>query len=87
MAVGPITYTEIDAYRRLTFADLNVWEIGLIRRIDAAVLAVVAGDTKPRTTKTNAPPEPIPVSNTEGIRALFQGLAAKKNAKKGGQHG
>jgi hypothetical protein len=86
MAPCPITYQEIEAYRRLTLSDLTSWEVSLIRRLDLAALSSAAGEAKPRPAKSNEP-EQIPVTNTAGIKALFQGLAAKKRAQKGGQHG
>jgi hypothetical protein len=87
MGPGPITYQEIEAYRRLTFADLTAWEVSLIRRLDLAALSSAAGQVQQKPARPSNEPQPIPVTNTAGIRALFQGLAAKKNAQKGGQHG
>jgi hypothetical protein len=87
MGANPISYTEIDAYRRMTLADLNAWDVSVIRRMDAAALAAVDGKAKAKAPKPTDPPEPIPITHTEGVRALMQGLMAKQNAKKGGQHG
>lgn len=50
---APITFAEIDAFNRLTLADLSVWEIGLIRRLDEQFIRIASGapdpDAKPMT--------------------------------------
>lgn len=81
MAIGPITFLEIQAFSRLMLVELSAWEVGLIRRLDEAVLAVL--DEKAPRTAGKAPPAgvAIPVADTAGIRALMQGMAAKKAAQ------
>ncbi len=39
MAANPISFTEIEAFNRITLAGLTPWDIALIRRIDDAILA------------------------------------------------
>lgn len=70
MAVGPITFAEIDAYNRLTGAGLSTWSVRLLRRIDTAVLAILTGTTSPSSQ--------IPASDGKGVSALMKGLAAQK---------
>jgi hypothetical protein len=80
MAANPITYDEIGAYDRETFAGLSVWAKKLIRRIDDAVLRVVAEEReKEAPAKSEVGGNQIPVTNTKGIRAMLRGLAAKKD--------
>jgi len=77
MAANPIQWSEIEAYRRLTFACLGAWEVGLIRRLDAAVLKIL---------------NPAPTTNTvsardgKGVLSMIRGQAArhKKPAAEGG---
>lgn len=75
LATGPITWEEIGAFNRETFAGLSVWQKKLIRRIDTAVLAVMAGVSNPKTQ--------VPVSNAKGVQALFRGLAKRKDKARG----
>ncbi|MNQ78171.1 hypothetical protein D3C85_930740 [compost metagenome] len=82
MAANPITYAEIEAFTRITLADLTAWEIALIKRVDLAVLDALAGQTKPGA-KEGAGPAEIPVSDTRAIGGLFRGLAAKRNNPRG----
>lgn len=42
MAPNPLSFAEIDAYRRLTHARIGPWEVELICRLDDVVLAVAA---------------------------------------------
>ena len=71
MAVGPITYTEILAYRQLTLADLSAWDVALIRRLDTEVRAL--------TNKT-LPDGEIAASDGRAVTGMLRGLAAKRNA-------
>lgn len=83
MAANPITYGEIDAFNRLTFAGLGPWEVDLICRIDSAVLSVLSGQQKP-----DGEPQIVPFSDAEAIRAFMTRLTIQHNArldaKKGG---
>lgn len=85
MGLGPISYREIEAYRRQTLDDLTAWEVRLIRRLDNAVRGVIA-QQKPKPQTPQSEPEAIPVSDVKGVRALFAGLKAKHQAK-GIDHG
>jgi len=49
MAPNPISYTEIEAFNRLTHANLSAWDIALIRRLDLAVMAVLNPPKGPKT--------------------------------------
>lgn len=49
MAIGPITWSEINAYDQGALAMLTVWEKRLIRRADTAFEAVRLG-LKPKPT-------------------------------------
>lgn len=77
MAANPITFVEIESYRRQTFANLTAWEVGLIRRIDNAILSVVAGNAPKPKTKDAPEPEAIPVSDISRVKALFRGFKKK----------
>ena len=71
-----ITYTEFDAFCRRALVEPTVWEGDLLMRLDDAVLAVWAA----QAPKGKGTSEPIPVSDTEGIRALLASKAALKPA-------
>lgn len=74
MAANPITYSEIEAFCRLRFIRLPVWELNLLRRLDEAVLAVWAAQApKPGGNK-----EPIPITDTAGVKALLLSKATKQ---------
>lgn len=68
MGANPITYAEIEAYCRMTFARPTVWEVKLLRRVDAAVLAVWAADL-PKSGKGGQ--AEVPVTDTQGVKALL----------------
>ena len=74
MAPGPIGFAEIEAFNRVTLAGLSVWDVRLIRRIDTAVLAVLAGGA--------AKPTEFAVTDTAGIKSLFRGLASQRRSRK-----
>lgn len=78
MGLGPISYREIEAYRRQTLDDLTAWEVRLIRRLDDAVRGVIA---KQKPKPESKEPEGIPVSDVKGIKALFAGIKARQQAK------
>lgn len=65
---NPITFPEIDAWARLTRSEPTPWEIGLIRRIDAAIL--------PKINKTGSKQE-IAATDAQGVASLFGGLKAR----------
>lgn len=70
MAVGPITYLEIDAYIRRTLPDLTAWDVKLIRRIDIAVRAVANGIENPTSQ--------IPAKDGKRVGSMLRGLAKAK---------
>lgn len=78
MGPAPISYSDIEAFCRLTLTPMSAWEVSVIRRVDDA--ALVASQEKAAKFDRNAPPEPIPTSNVKGLKALFRGLAVKKAA-------
>jgi hypothetical protein len=49
---NPLTYTEVDAYRRMTGTVLNAWQVKMLMRIDQIFLAASA---KAQQLKANAP--------------------------------
>lgn len=82
MGIGPISYSEIEAYLRLTLDDLTAWEVRLIRRIDNAVRGVVAAQApKPKDTKPGPTVETFDVSDTHGMRQSFRAVAAARAKK------
>lgn len=72
MAANPITEQELAAYCRRRHVPLSIWEGDLILKVDDAVLAVWAEQTK--TTSANSG-QPVPISDTAGVRALFRSRA------------
>ena len=72
MAIGPITWTEIEAYDRGALAMLTAWEKKLIRRADDAFEAVRLG-VKPKPTNVS--------SMKANLRAAI--AARKARAQKG----
>lgn len=82
MSVGPITFLEIQAYRSATLADLTAWEVGLIRRLDQAALAVVAGNAP--THQGSEPQTQVDINDRKGVRGLLSSIGERFRAKKGG---
>lgn len=68
MTVGPITWTEINAYDEGSHALLSAWEKRLIRRADEAYEAIRMG-TKPRPT------------NVASMKASLRAAIAARNAR------
>ena len=68
MAANPITFAEIEAFKRQTMTDLSVWDVRLIRRLDQAVLPIL---------------NPAPASNVvsardgAGVLSIIRGQAAR----------
>ena len=80
MVANPLTYTELEAFERKALVRFSAWETDLLMRVDDAVMASWAEQApkpKPKGVEKNGE---IPMSNTTGIRALFQGFKARKNA-------
>ena len=76
MAANPISYQEIEALCRRRLVEFTAWEVALLMRLDDAVLAIWA--EKAAKDKPGGEGGPIPVTNTQGVRALFQDLKARK---------
>jgi hypothetical protein len=72
-----VTYQEIEAYQRQTLAGLTAWQVALIRRVDDAILAVLA-----REAEKPATGERLEISgkDTQGVKALLRGMAARGSA-------
>lgn len=68
MAVGPITWAEINAYDAATLAGLSAWDKRLIRQIDDASEAIRLG-VKPKAT------------SVASMKAEFRAAIAARNAK------
>jgi len=79
MGPSPVTYLEIDAYQRLTFAGLTAWQIALIRRLDNALLAVFQRNSAKPTE--DEPAAEVPVTDARALKGMFRGLAASRTAK------
>lgn len=73
-SIGPISFSDIDAWSRLTRSDPTPWEVALIRRIDAAIIPVLNG-------RSSRPTNAVSVNNVEGVAALFAGFKAKAKEK------
>ena len=80
MVANPLTYTELEAFERKALYSFTAWEAEMLMRLDDAVLAVWAGQM-PKPKPKVMPNGEIPVSNVKGVRALFQGLMARKRAE------
>lgn len=71
MAANPITEEALEAYCRRRLVDLSVWEGDLLIRLDDAVLAIWAQQAK-APAKGQEMTEEIPVTDTAGVRGIFQ---------------
>lgn len=75
MAANPITHLEIEAFCRLALVDLSAWSVGVIRRVDDAVLAAIR------------PPEDAPaeteadVNDPKAVRGLLSGIRDRLGAR------
>lgn len=69
MIACPISYADIDAYRRLTLEPLTAWDVRLIKRLDAVALKYL-----------NPAPETNTVSARDGKSVLNM---VRGHAKKG----
>lgn len=79
MGPGPITYQEIDAYRRMTLDDLTAWEVRLIKRVDIAVLLAAASDAP--SQKPSGEPAGIPVNDPKSLKGLLRGIAKSRKER------
>lgn len=78
--MGPITYQEIWAYQSGTLNRLRAWDVRLIRRIDDAVMAVVAAKTGPEAARA-IEPNVVPATNVKAVKAMMMDLVARNNAR------
>lgn len=69
MALGPISWAEINAYDAGTLAGLSAWDKRLIRRCDDAYEAVRTGIKQKPT-------------NVAGLKASLRAAIAARNAKR-----
>lgn len=77
MAANPISFQEIEAYSRLTFAVISPWEVDLLRRVDVAALAAAQ---KRSARKKSGEPEPkfeAEASDGAAVKALLRGFSSK----------
>jgi hypothetical protein len=83
MAANPISFTEIDAYCRLNRLYMTLWELGLIRQLDAIALAPPAkGSARPSSASSAG--EALPVSPDEVAEAkqIVRGIAKDRRVVK-----
>lgn len=79
LAGQQITWAEIGAYNRETFAGLSVWQKRLIRRLDDAYEAAASGKSPGKPTSTNV--ADIRASLRVAIAARKSKAAAEKGAE------
>jgi hypothetical protein len=79
MASNPLTHMELEAFCRLRLVHLTAWEVDVLFRVDDAVQGVWAAEAK-RKSGGGADNE-IPASDVKGIKAMFQGLKARKGGR------
>ncbi|MGA0604856.1 phage tail assembly chaperone [Phenylobacterium sp. VNQ135] len=80
MGANPISYSEIEAYERKALVTFTAWESDLLMRVDDAVLDALAGEA--RKSPPSDKSEPVPVSDTNSVKAIFRGLATQKRVEK-----
>ncbi len=78
MAANPLLPSEVETYCRQTLTSLSAWEADVLYRVDDAVLAVWNASTGKASRPGHEPESSIPATNTKGLKALFQGLAARR---------
>lgn len=76
MASNPLTYSEIEAFARLSRIELTAWEADLYCRLDDAVLAAWADETQ-TSNPAEEEPSAIPVSDVASLKAMLKGTAAR----------
>jgi hypothetical protein len=80
-SANPISFSEIEAYCRLTWTTLHPWEVDAIKALDIAVLRTSAkrrskGKDEPEVTNE------VEASDGQGVKGLFRGMGAKRGTKK-----
>lgn len=73
LSLGPITFAEIDAFRRLTQADLSAWDVKLIRRLDIAVRIATAPANANQTVDAN---------DGAAVRSLLGGRTVSRSERR-----
>jgi len=81
MGPGPISYQEIDAYRRMTLDDLTAWEVRLIKRVDITVLAAIAGNSPSTSKPPSSDEKAIPVGDPKSLKGLLRGIAKARKER------
>lgn len=78
--MGPITYQEIQAYQAGTLNRLRAWDVRLIRRLDDAVMAVLA-EKQPKPEARDDGPKMIDVKNVKAVKAMMDAMTVRNNAR------
>ena len=68
MAANPISFSEIEAFKRQTLTPLSVWEVRLLRRIDQAVLPILNPAPESNT---------VPARDGKAVLSMIRGQAAR----------
>lgn len=74
---NPITYAEIEAFNRLTFAGLGPWEVDLICRIDDVVLRIAMAQA---ANGGKGEAQLTPFTDGEAMKAFMTRLTIQQNA-------
>lgn len=74
-SANPITYPDIAAWAGLTGCAPSPWEVGVIRRMDAAMLAAGA---KNAPLSKDEPPAPIDASDGREVVGFMRMMAARR---------
>lgn len=79
MAANPLSYLELEAFSRMEMIAIPPWEVGLLMRLDDAVLTVFAKKSaKPDDDKTE-----VEIKDRRGVRGLLSGIRDRMAARKG----
>ena len=74
---NPISFSEIEAFNRLTFARLGPWEVDVICRLDDVVLRIAMAQANGGKDEAHL----IPFDDGEGVKAFMTRLTIQQNAK------
>lgn len=77
MAANPLTFTEIEAFARLSRIELSAWEADLYCRLDDATLAAWRESAPSGNADEPSEVEAIPVTDTKRLRDMLRGTAAR----------
>lgn len=75
MAANPLSYQELESFRRQTLVELSAWETALLMRLDDAMLEAISGSKPTATDKPDD--DPIPVTDMAALRARLKSTAAQ----------